>query len=408
MKTAAWTAGAVLLLLAAPARAQDWPQWRGAHRNGKVEGFALPKVWPKALTQKWKVEVGEGYSTPALVGDRLYVLSRQKDEEVIRCLSAADGNELWQSAYPAPYTPPKTPSARGGGPRSSPAVADGRVYTLGINGALSCLSASDGSVLWRKEFSKDFERTAPEFGTAASPLLTDGLCIVHVGGKGKGAVMAFDPAGERKWKWDGDAPSYASPVVLTVDGAKQVVTQTEKFLVGISLEDGKALWQAPFLTSAGEDLATPVIDGTTVIASGLGRPTTALQVRKDGAKSVAMPVWDRPRPVWLLGSPVLKDGLLYGLSQRTERFVCMDRTDGNTLWTGPSRLGDSAAIVDVGAALLLLTSGGELHVFRPGDKAYVELARYKVAATPTYAHPVVSGKRIFVKDKDSVTLWTLE
>jgi outer membrane protein assembly factor BamB len=398
----------ILLCLAAPAWAQDWPQWRGAARDGKVEGFALPKAWPKALTLQWKKEVGEGYSTPALVGERLYVLSRQKDEEVVRCLSAADGNEVWKTAYAAPYTPSQHAGSHGPGPKSSPAVADGRVYTLGISGILSCTRAADGNVLWRKEFSKEFPATAPEFGTAMSPLLTDGLCIVHVGGKGKGAVMAFDAGGGVKWQWNGDGPAYASPVVLTADGTRQIVTQTEKFLVGIALEDGNLLWQVPFQTTYAENIVTPVVDGPVVIYSGVGKSTSAVRIQKQGRRFVAMPVWDNPKVAMHMNSPVLKDGLLYGLTQRTGQVVCMDRKDGNTLWTGPARLGDNAAIVDVGAALMLLTSGGQLLVFRPGNQAYVELARYKVAPTPTYAHPVVSGKRIFVKDKGSVALWVLE
>jgi outer membrane protein assembly factor BamB len=265
-------------------------------------------------------------------------------------------------------------------------------------------------LIWQKEFSKDFERTSPEFGAASSPLVADGLCIVHVGGKGKGAVMAFDAAGERKWKWDGDGPAYASPALLTVDASKQVVVQGEKFLVGLSLEDGNALWKMPFQTSAAENLVTPVVDHATVIATGMTRSTTAFQVRQEGSRFIAMPVWTEhmPRPVLLLGTPVLKDGLLYGLTQVTGQVVCMDRKDGNTLWRTRERLGETATLVDAGPALMLLTGSGELRAFRPGIQAYVELARYKVADSPTYAHPVLSGKRIFIRDKDSVTLWTFE
>src|SRR5579871_6764749 len=141
--------GSVLLLGTTTATAQDWPQWRGPNRDAHATGFKAPATWPKELTQKWKVTVGDGVATPALVGDRLYVFGRQSGSEVVRCLDAADGKELWQDKYETGGA--TGPAAGFSGPRSSPAVADGKVVTLGVRGVLSCYDAASGKMLWRKD-----------------------------------------------------------------------------------------------------------------------------------------------------------------------------------------------------------------------------------------------------------------
>src|SRR5205823_6408917 len=138
------------------AGAGDWPQWRGPERDGRVTGFEAPKAWPKELTKKWKVAVGDGVATPALVGDKLYLFSRQDGQEITRCLEAATGKEVWQDKYEAQGATGAAQSFSG--PRSSPAVAEGKVVTLGVRSTLSCLDAATGKVLWRKD---DFKGTLP-------------------------------------------------------------------------------------------------------------------------------------------------------------------------------------------------------------------------------------------------------
>src|SRR5437868_5506724 len=133
----------------ASARAADWPQWRGPNRDGRITDFAVPKSWPKELTKKWHVEVGDGVATPAVVGDKVFVFSRQGENEVTRCLSAETGEAVWQDKNPVQGI--SGPAQSFAGPRSSPAVADGKVVTLGVRGTLSCLDAASGKVIWRKD-----------------------------------------------------------------------------------------------------------------------------------------------------------------------------------------------------------------------------------------------------------------
>src|SRR5215813_6642901 len=215
--------GCALALAASSASAQDWPQWRGPGRDGKSGGFTPPKTWPKELTRSWKVTVGDGVATPALVGDKLYVFARTEGSETTSCLDAASGKELWKDKYDSLGA--SGSSSGFSGPRASPTVADGKVVTLGIRGVLSCLNAADGKVIWRKD---DFKNATPKFYTSSSPLLANGLCIAELGGgDNPGGVIAYDLAnGKEKWKWSGDSPAYGSPVLMTVDGTKLIVALT--------------------------------------------------------------------------------------------------------------------------------------------------------------------------------------
>ena len=397
--------GCLALVSAGSLVAQDWPQWRGPHRDGKVSGFTAPQVWPKALAQKWRTTVGSGDATPALVGDKLYVFTRQGEDEVILCLNAADGKELWQDKYAA--KPVTGPAARQHpGPRSSPTVAEGKVVTLGASGVVSCLDAATGKALWRNEEFKG----VPRFFTSMSPIVVDGMAIVQLGGPGDGTTVAFDLAsGKPKWKWAGDGPGYASPVLMTVEGTKQIVTLTEKSVVGLGVADGKVLWQIPFAPRGmAYNAATPIIEGQTVIFTGQGRGTKAVKVEKQGDGFAAKELWSNDQLAPQFNSPVLKDGLLFGLTDRGF-FFCINAETGTTAWTDQTSHGRGfCAIVDAGSVLLALPSNSELIAIKPDGKQYTELAKIKVSNTQTYAHPVVAGKRIFVKDQEAVTVWSIE
>lgn len=276
-------------MLSTAAIAQDWPQWRGANRDAKVTGFEAPKTWPKELAQKWKIEVGSGDSTPALVGDKLYVFSRQGDEEVLRCLEAGSGKEIWQAKYAADAV--KGPDSGHGGPRSCPVVTGGKVITLGVTGILSCFDASTGKMLWQKT---DYQGAYPRFHTAMSPLVVDNLCIAQLGKESDGAIVAYDlGSGEQKWKWAQEGPGYASPVVLTLGDTKMVVTETAKSIVGLSVADGKLLWQAPYAPQGmAYNAATPIVDGQTLIFCGQGRGARAVKIEKQGDTFAAKELWN--------------------------------------------------------------------------------------------------------------------
>ena len=398
-------AGCLVALCAACALAEDWPQWRGPNRDGKVGGFAAPAKWPTELTQKWKTTVGKGIATPALVGDKLYVFARQGEDEVTMCLKAADGKEVWRDKYAAQAV--TGAASRHPGPRSSPAVANGKIVTLGVGGVVSCLDTASGKVLWRKD---PYPKVVPRFFTSCSPIIVDGMAIAQVGKAGNGAIIAFDLAtGEEKWKWAVEGPEYASPAVMTAGGTKQIVTLTDKHIVAVAAADGKLLWKLPFAPARrAYNAATPIIDGETVIYTGAGRGTNAVKIEKQGGGFTVKELWSNPDLATQYNTPVLKDGLLFGLSKDGNLF-CINAKTGQTAWTDTAKYGRGfAATVDAGSAILALPNTSELIVFKPDGKAYSQIAKYKVAETATYAHPILSGNRIFVKDQDSLAMWVVQ
>jgi len=394
----------VALIGTARAFAQDWPQWRGPNRDGKVAGFAAPDTAPKSLVKKWSIEIGPGDATPALVGERLYAFVRQDEDEVTICLNASDGEQVWQDKYAAKAV--TGAASRHPGPRSSPAVVEGKVVTLGVAGVLSCLDAASGKVAWRKD---PFAGAVPTFFTAMSPMIVDQLVIAHLGAEAKGALIACDlESGDEKWRWDEEGPHYASPVLLTVDGTKQVVTLTAKSVIGVSLADGKLLWQLPFVPMGrAYNAATPIVDGQTVIYTGAGRGTRAVKIEAEGDSFAAKELWSNPDVAPQYNTPVLKNGLLFGLSDRG-RLFCINAENGQTAWLDETAHGRGfAAMLDVGPCLVALPSTSEMIAFEPSAEGYKELAKIKVAETENYAHAVIAGDRIIVKDQNSLTLWTL-
>ncbi|MBP7937072.1 MAG: PQQ-binding-like beta-propeller repeat protein [Phycisphaerae bacterium] len=395
--------GSFALLATGHLVAQDWPQWCGPGRDAKVTGFKPPVTWPNQLNLKWRVKVGQGEASPALVGDRLYVLARQGDEEVLLCLNPADGTEKWAYRYSAqPVTGPANPFP---GPRSSPAVADGKIVCLGVGGVLSCLNAQTGKEIWRKHDPKE----VPLFFTAMSPLIVDRMCIVHLGGENKGVVAALDLAsGEPKWKWSGEGPSYSSPVLITAGGTKQVVVQTEKRLIGLGLADGRLLWDVGTERKDGYwHSATPVVDDQTVFYTGQGTGTRAARIERQRDGFAVRQLWCNEKLGTCYNTPVLKDGLLFGVSDRGHLF-CMDSRTGAANWTLEARCSPFATIVDAGPVLLTLPTKPVLVVYKPDGKEYTEIARYTVADAETYAFPIISGNRVFVRDRISIALWMLE
>jgi len=282
-------------------------------------------------------------------------------------------------------------------------VTDGKVITYGARGTLSCLDAATGKKLWRKD---DFS-SVPKFFTASSPIVVDGLCIAQLGGEDKGGIVAYNLAtGDEKWKWTDDGSAYSSPALLTVDGVRMITTLTAKKVVGIGVADGKLRWELPFVVQGrAYNAATPIVEGDTVIYAGAGRGTKAVKIEKTGDGFAAKELWSNPDNAVQFNTPVLKKGLLYGISQNGDLF-CIEAKEGKTLWKAPLGGRGFGSVVDSGSALLALTPQGDLVVFEPGDKEYKNLATYKVGAD-TYAYPVPCSRGLFVKDKDSLALWTV-
>jgi outer membrane protein assembly factor BamB len=393
----------VIMICSTNAFSQDWTQFRGSTRDSRVAGFKAPQTWPKNLEQVWKVSVGSGDASPVLSGNRIYLATRQGSDEVILCLDAGTGKEIWKNSYPAAAV--TGPSSSHPGPRSTPAISDGKIVTFGVTGILSCFDAATGKVVWRKE---NPENRVPQFFTAMSPMIVDGLCIAHLGAPDKGEVVAIELAnGAEKWKWTGDGPSYASPSLLTIDGKKHVIIQTEKSLISLNLTDGKLVWLVPTpVQQRFYNCTSPYINGQIVYYTGQGTGMKAIQVIRDGEKYTTKELWSNGEVGAKWNTPVLKDGYLYGFTDQ-KRIYCLDASTGKTAWIDNGVNGDFASVIDCGAVIMGLPSTANLLVFKPDNKQYAEIARYKVSETPIYAFPVVAGNMIYVKDAESLIQYKL-
>ena len=399
----------ILGLAASLFAAADWPQWRGPNRDGVLPGVSR-SAWPEKLKVKWKVKVGEGHSSPVSGAGRIYQFSRVGGDETLRALDPDTGKVLWTGAYAAPYT--MTPAAvkHGEGPKSTPVFAAGRVYTLGIGGILSAWDAATGKAVWRKEFAGQFKETSPLYGTAMSPLVTGGLLIVHSGGDGDGALTAFDASGgEQKWSWKGDGPAYASPIVADMGGVRQIITQSEKNLIGVAVQDGALLWKIPFTTSYTQNAVTPLVYGDTVIYSGLGNGVTAIRIRNTAKGWAAEPVWHTDEVSMYMNSPVIAGNVLVGFSHKNRgQYFGLDPKTGKTLWLAEPRHGENAAIVFAGGALWLLNNDAELLVAKATPQKLEVLRKYTAASSAVWAHPLPLDKAIVIKDFEYLTAWAVD
>jgi outer membrane protein assembly factor BamB len=398
----------MMLALAAAAAAQgpDWSQWRGPNRDGAVASFTEPKPWPDQLSQKWKVEVGPGYATPLVVGNRIYMFARQDENEVMSALDAATGKVLWQTGYPAPFTMQKAAARHGPGPKSTPVFANGRLYSIGMTGVVTAFDAATGKQLWQKPGST----TVPMYTSHSfSPLVERGVVIFHVGGHNEGALTAYDVnSGDVKWSWRGDGPGYGSPVVADFGGTRQIVTITQGKLVSVDAASGALLWERDFASPNFTNSITPIVYAQTLIVGSGNIPTTAISVAKQGNQWVTATAWENADvPVRMSNGVIVRD-MLFSLSTRNMgQYFSVDAKTGKTLWTSEGRQAGNASIVRAGDVVFSLEDDGDLVIFRGSPTAFDVVKRYKVADADTWTQPTISGNRVFVKDLSTLALWTL-
>jgi outer membrane protein assembly factor BamB len=381
----------------------DWPQWRGPNRDGSVS-VALPAEWPAALKKRWEMLVGTGHASPVVSGNRVVVIARQGDQEIVRALDVATGNEIWRASYAAPFIINPAAQLHGPGPKSTPAIAGGRVFTFGIGGILSAFDLASGSLIWRVPA----PAVLPQYGTATSPLVDGTSVIAHVGGDANGALTSFDAAtGKPRWQWTGDGPGYGSPIIATFGGVRQVIAQTQQFVVGLNASNGALLWQLPFTTDFDQNAFTPIVFQDLVINAGLDQPVTAIRPRLDGGTWIAETVWTNLQTPMFMSSPVLIGETIYGLTMRSKgQFVAIDAATGKTLWSTQGREGEHASMMSSGSWLLASTTDGNLVVARAHPQKYEEVRRYQVAQSALWAHPAITRSSIIVKDVDKVICWS--
>ena len=389
--------------------AQEWTQWRGPSRDGSVSGKNVPGKWPESFARAWRVEVGEGYSSPVVAGGRVFVHSRRDPEEIISAINLADGKLIWEQKYQAVFNKNQYAVQMAKGPNSTPLVMGNRLYTLGVTGIVNAWDTASGRLLWTRDFSKSIDTSKMFCGTAASPLAVDGRVVVQVGSDIHGGqILALNPAsGATEWEWKGLGPGYASPVVIEAGGARQLVTMTEGSIVGIEAKTGKELWSVAFPDEWHENITTPLWTGTNLVVSGTRAGTHAYSLTQSGGKWQPTEVWKNADVAMYMSSPVFGDGLIYGHSSKKKgQFVAVDAKTGALKWATEGREGEHASLLLTPQHVVFLTNGADLIVAKRGTPAFVLEKRYEVAEAATFAMPVLLGSNVLVRDATGLMLLT--
>jgi outer membrane protein assembly factor BamB len=383
----------------------EWPGWRGADRLGGWNAPALPDDWPgNGLPRIWQRPVGPGFSGVAVAGGRAFTQDRPKDSpnERVLCFAADDGRSLWTHAYAAEYGD----LDYGKGPRATPLVADGRVYTLGAVGHVFCLDAAGGNVLWTRNVVSDFSGRLPMWGFAASPILYDGKLILHIGAE-DGCFIALHPlTGELLWRGGSDPCGYATPILVRHGDQSLLVGWTPQHVVGLDPDTGEQLWKVPYEVTYGVSIASPIAHQGLVFVSGYWEGSKAIRLTND-RRRVEL-AWEEPRSLrGLMSQPIYREGFVY-LLDRENGVVCFELGTGTTRWMDEHRItpagrNPQASLVWAGSdgRALALNSVGELVLIRLQPDGFDELGRTSIVGE-TWAHPAYRGTRVWARDDEKI------
>ena len=405
---------AIMLALIAPlAKAADWPQYRGPNQDG-ISTEKLNPVWlPEGPKLVWKVPLSQGYSSFAVSGDKVFTLIRRGEvkgqmQELCVALDAATGKEVWASEiennvkYLTETGTDSKGRTFGNGPRSTPAVNDGKVYVYSHGAKLCCVDAQTGKEVWRVDVLKDHggESRIPKWGNSSSPVLDGDLVIVAGGGPGESILGINKNTGQVVWK-TGDMPnSQGTPVVATIHGERQVVLCLKNNIAGVSVKDGKILWEGPW---KGPICAPqPIVSEDKVyFSAGNWNKSALYQIVKENNGFRANQIWElgSAHTPWF-NTPVLLNGHLYGTfgMKTTVKYKCLDFATGKVKWESENdKFGRSGGTTLIGDKLLILSEFGDIVLADPKPDAYKELARFKALDAGSYSTPAFSNGRLYIR-----------
>lgn len=391
------------------ANGQDWNQWRGPARDGSVPAASAPANWPASLKPVWRIEIGEGYSSPVVARGTAFVHGRRDPEEVVVAVNLANGKLLWEQKYAADFKKNQYAVKMAKGPNATPLVVGNRLFTLGVTGIVKAWDTKTGRPLWSKDFSKTVDTSKMFCGTAASPLAVGNWIVIQTGSDVHGGqIVALEPAtGASAWEWRGPGPGYASPAAFDIDGKKQIVTMTNSSIVGIDAANGKELWSIPFPDEWHENITTPIWTGTHLIVSGTRQGTHAYSLALTAGQWQATEAWKNADVAMYMSSPVFGDGLIYGHSSRKKgQFVALDAKTGVLRWSTEGREGEHASVLLTPRNLIYLTNTADLVVAYRGSTAFALEKRYDVGDAETWSMPVLLGSDILIRDATGLTRLT--
>ncbi|MBM4025215.1 MAG: PQQ-like beta-propeller repeat protein [Planctomycetes bacterium] len=462
----------VLMVVAGSSMAADWPQWRGASRDGKSADTGLLKQWPEnGPPLAWKVDrLGGGDGGPAVAAGRIFIMANRGEEEVVWARSQKDGSEIWATPLGPAFR--QQPSQGREGPSCTPTVDGERLYVEGLGGNVACLQVKDGQILWQRSLTEDFGGRRPMWSFRESPLVDGGKVIVTPGGPDAMLVALNKLTGETIWQAKvpdspaaasvtpggsggsrasaggpggtggpggdrggpgsfgggrggragfggsgGGGAAYASPIAIDLDGQRQYVQLTARSLTAVAASDGKFLWQYDKPANRmGINCSTPLYHDGMVFASsayGAGGGLVKLSKEADGSvKAEEVYATDMQNHH---GGMILHDGYLYGASGGNEggALVCLDFKTGQVMWDqrqdGQRRAKGSLAFAD--GLLYYRMEDGTIVLIEPNPKQYTERSRFQQpdrTRLPAWSHPVIANGGLYVRDQDALFCYNVE
>ena len=428
------------LMLGQPSdvRCDDWPQWRGPRRDGVWRETGIVECLPESLEPRWRTPIGGGFAGPAVVGQRVYVSDRVlppgvsnpesrwnrtdpvEGSERVLCLDADTGRLLWKHEYRCRYT-----ISYPAGPRATPTVDEGLVYSLGAMGSLLCLDAVSGRVLWTRDYRRDFGMTMNMWGMAAAPLIDGEKLIVLAGGANGACVVALNKrTGKEMWRaLESEDPGYSAPIIITWSGVRQLIVWNPLGVYALNPENGQQYWSQSFETRMGHSIATPVFDdatGSLLVSSFFNG---SLMMRLDRLHPKATLLWkgssDSELPQSsdglhsLMSTPVIDGGHVYGVCSYGQ-LRCLDAATGRRIWETRAPTGDgrwwNAFLVRHEQRYFICNEQGELILAELSPEGYSELSRvHLIEPTNTagrrkivWSHPAFANRCIYTRNDQQI------
>ncbi|MBM3814049.1 MAG: hypothetical protein FJW20_20675 [Acidimicrobiia bacterium] len=378
---------------AAPVAAY-WRDFRGPNRLGRYDEKPILTNWPASgLERMWKQPIGGGYASFTVAGGVAYTIEQRRANEVVAAYDVRTGRELWTNSWPAFFQE----SMGGDGPRATPIYDDGRVYALGAAGEFRAIDPATGRAIWNKNILRENNAENITWGMSNAPLVVDGKVIVTPGG-GKGrSIVAYDKvSGKLLWSSLDDKTSYTSPMVVTLNGKRQIIAVTATRAVGLTMEEGSLLWEYPWTTQYDINCAQPIVVAPNrfFISAGYGHGAAVVELTPDGAKYQAKTVWANLRMKNKFNSSVLHEGHIYGLDEGI--LACVRADNGEQPWKG-GRYGYGQLLLASGH-LVVLAENGDLALVRATPSKHEELARFSAIDGKTWNHPVISDGILLVRN----------
>ena len=384
----------------------DWNQWRGPNRDGVVAGKPWPQdLKPNHLSPAWRVELGSSYSGPVMDQMTIYVTESSGNNEVVRALDRVTGKEKWRHEWAGKMSVPFFARANGSWIRSTPALANGKLFVAGIRDHLLCLDAKTGKRVWAIDFPKQLKTPLPTFGCVCSPMVDEKFVYMQAGA---GFCKIEQDTGKIVWRTMKDkggmyGSAFASPVFATLSDKRQILVQSRAELAGVDISSGGVLWKQPIKAFRGMNILTPLPYKDGVYTSAYGGRSHFYGIKRDSEAWKASELWENKGQAYMC-SPILYKDHVY-LHLRNQRFACYNLKTGKEAWVSDKRFGKYMSLVRQGNQILGLDQNGMLYLINATPEKLDILDSKKVSSQETWAHLAVSGSQIAIRELKAIAVY---